>query len=186
MPDSDTAGEHNPWVTHNTTVSYENPWIRVEHSEVTTPGGSDGIYGVVRYANRAVGVVPIDDEGYTWLVGQYRYPTNEYSWELPEGGDPHSEGLEETARRELLEGTGLTAGTLTPMFADVALSNSTTDERAYAFIATNLTQGEAAPEDTEDLKVWRLPLTEAIQMVLDGKINDSFSVMMLLHVKATS
>ena len=185
MPGSDTSGETNPWVTHDTEVTYENPWIRIEHNNVTTPGGTPGVYGVVRYANRAVGVVPVDDEGYTWLVGQYRYPTDEYSWELPEGGAPHSEGLEETARRELAEETGLTAGSLVPMFSDIALSNSTTDERAYAFLATDLTQGEAAPEDTEDLKVWRLPLADAIQMVLDGRITDSFSVMMLLHMKAT-
>lgn len=174
----------NPWLTHSTTVPYENAWIRVEHSEVTTPGGSAGIYGVVRYKHHAVGVIPIDDEDHTWLVGQYRYATDEYSWELPEGGSDDAEAAEVTARRELEEETGLIAGTLTPLFSDIALSNSTSDERAYAFVATDISTGESKPEDTEDLKVWRLPVDDAIEMVLDGRINDSFTVMMLLRLSA--
>lgn len=167
----------NPWVTHTTEVSYENPWIRVEHSQVTTPGGTPGIYGVVRFANLAVGVIPIDDEDHTWLVGQYRYTVDEYSWEMPEGGCPVDESPEEAAHRELLEETGLRAGTLSPLFSGVRLSNSVTDETAIAFVATDLTQGDAEPEDTEDLQVRRVSVDDVIDMVLSGEINDSFTVM---------
>ncbi len=179
MPHADASSENN-WITHDTTVPYENAWIRVEHSNVTTPGGTAGIYGVVRFAHVAVGVIPIDDDDHTWLVGQYRYATGQYSWEMPEGGAEPGESFEQSAQRELREETGMSAGSLTPLFSNVMLSNSVTDERAYAFLATDLTAGVAEPDDTEQLAVRRLPVDEAIHMVLDGEINDAFSVMAFL------
>lgn len=185
MADNEHPPEDNdPWETHDTELAYENPWIRIEHSNVTTPGGSAGIYGVVRFVNDAVGVVPIDDEDHTWLVGQYRYPTASYSWEMPEGGSPPHETREQTAARELLEETGLSAGTMTPLLSDVHMSNSVTDERAWAFIATDLTQGAPTPEDTEELRLWRLPVDQVIDMVLNDKIADSFTVMAFLRILA--
>jgi len=135
------------------------------------------VYGVVRFENIAVGVIPIDHEDYTWLVGQYRYTLDEYSWEMPEGGCPKGESPEDAAHRELLEETGLRAATMTPLFDGVRLSNSVTDETAVAFVATDLTQGEPQPDDTEDLQIQRVPVDDAINMVLSGEINDSFSVM---------
>lgn len=169
--------EENPWVTHSTEVGYENPWIRVDHSEVTTPTGTPGIYGVVRFKNLAVGVIPIDDEDHTWLVGQYRYTLDEYSWEIPEGGCPQGEDPAETARRELLEETGLRAETIEPLLSGIRLSNSVSDETAYAFVATGLTAGDAEPDETEDLQVRRVPVDEVIEMVTDGRINDSLTVL---------
>lgn len=174
----------NPWTTHSTEIGYENQWIRVEHSEVTTPGGSPGIYGVVRFKNKAVGVLPIDDDDHTWLVGQYRYALDLYSWEMPAGGSPDGEDAIETAHRELLEETGLQAESLTPLLSEVQLTNSVTDEVAWCWVATGLTQHAAEPEDTEDLKVRRLPVDDAIRMVLDGEIKDAFTVMAFLRLHA--
>ena len=156
----------------------------MEHSDVTTPGGSSGIYGVVRFKNRAVGILPIDDEDHTWLVGQYRYALDEYSWEMPAGGSPMDEDPEATAHRELLEETGLRAGRLTPLLAGVRLTNSVTDETAWCWLATELTMTEAEPEDTEDLQVRRLPVDEVIEMVMNGDINDAFTIMSFLRLHA--
>ncbi len=172
----------NPWNTHRTRIAYDNPWLRVEESEVTNPSGNPGLYGVVRFKNRAVGVVPIDGEGHTWLVGQYRYPLDEYSWEIPAGGCPAGEPSLDTARRELGEETGLVAGHYRILLDGVALSNSVTDERATIFVATELTHGEASPEDTEELRIWRLPLVEAVGMAIRGEITDAISVMALLRL----
>ena len=102
----------NPWKTLSSRLVYENPWIRVREDQVLRPDGQPGIYGVVEFKNRAVGVLPVEDDGSVWLVGQYRYPLSLYSWEIPEGGSPASESTEETALRELREETGLTAGRL--------------------------------------------------------------------------
>ena len=174
----------NPWITHSTEVGYENQWIRVDHNTVTTPGGSPGIYGVVRFKNKAIGVLPIDAEDHTWLVGQYRYTLDVYSWEIPAGGSPEGEEGIDTAQRELLEETGLRAQTWTPLLTEVQLTNSVTDELAWCWVATDLTQHAAEPEDTEDLQVRRLPVDDAIQMVLDGEIKDAFTVMSFLRLHA--
>ncbi len=174
--------DENPWITHRTEVKYENPWIRVSESAVTNPSGGAGIYGVVHFKNRAVGVIPLDAEGCTYLVGQYRYTLNSYEWEIPEGGCPAGESLEATARRELEEETGLVAGTIQPLIMNMCLSNSVSDERAFIFLAEDLSTGVSAPEETEDLAMRRLPLAEAIEMVIRGEITDSMSVAGLLRL----
>ncbi len=175
-----SKSEINPWTTHQTKVVYENPWMQVSESEVTHPGGSPGIYGVVHFKNHAVGVVPIDEEGYTWIVGQFRYPLNTYEWEIPEGGCPENESPEETAARELEEETGLRAENYEVLLANISLSNSVTDERATVFVARGLSQHDASPEDSEELTIRRLPLSRAIEMVHEGAITDAVSVMALL------
>lgn len=172
---------NNPWKTLKTTVPYENPWIRIDHNEVLNPAGNPGIYGVIHFKNHAIGIVPVDDEGYTWLVGQYRYALGSYEWEIPEGGCPVGTDPLATAKRELKEETGLVASEWTQIM-EFHLSNSVTDEFGVAYLAKGLTQKNAEPEETEDLTLRRLPLAEAIQMTLDGRIKDALSVMALQRV----
>jgi 8-oxo-dGTP pyrophosphatase MutT (NUDIX family) len=174
--------EESPWITHQTETKYDNPWIRVTESQVTNPSGGAGIYGVVHFKNRAVGVIPIDSEGYTWLVGQYRYCLDSYEWEIPAGGCPEGESPEATAVRELEEETGLLPGSIRLLMSGLTLSNSVTDERADIFVAENLVPGESRPEETERLSIRKLPLSEAIEMAMDGRITDSMSVMGLLRM----
>lgn len=174
--------KESPWITHRTETRYDNPWIRVTESDVTNPSGGAGIYGVVHFKNRAVGVIPIDSEGNTWLVGQFRYCLDSYEWEIPAGGCPEGESPEVTAARELQEETGLIPGSVRLLMSDLALSNSVTDERANIYLAENLVPGKPRPEETEMLSIRKLPLSEAIGMVMDGRITDSMSVMGLLRV----
>ena len=174
--------KRNPWSTKSKAVPYENPWIRIEHHEVINPAGKDGIYGLVRYKNHAIGIVPIDAEGYTYLVGQYRYALDRYSWEIPEGGCPVGTDTLETARRELKEETGLVAASWQQIM-EFHLSNSVSDEWGVAYVARDLRQESAEPEDTEDLKLRRVPLREAIDMTLDGRITDALSILALQRVR---
>lgn len=165
----------NPWKTLSEREVYSNPWIKISHHEVINPSGGKGIYGVVSFRNKAIGVVPLDDELHTYLVGQFRYTLNEYSWEIPEGGGPEGEEPAITAVRELREETGLEAETL-ELLGKIHTSNSVTDEVGYIFLAKDLKQLDASPEETEDITVRRIPLAQAVRMVESGEITDSLSM----------
>jgi len=171
----------NPWQRLKTTNVYDNDWIKVHHDEVITPGGSKGIYGRVIFKSVAVGIIPLDTEFNTWLVGQYRYPLDAYSWEIPEGGSPHNTLPLHSAQRELREETGLIAEQWTPILT-LHTSNSVTDEKAVIYLAQNLTQGPSAPEDTEELVAQKLPFAEVVEMVHQGKITDAITVAGILKV----
>jgi 8-oxo-dGTP pyrophosphatase MutT (NUDIX family) len=170
------------WQTLSAEQKYDNRWIKVTEYRVINPAGGEGIYGKVHFKNKAIGIVPLDKDNHTWLVGQWRYPLNEWSWEIPEGGGPLDQDVLTSAQRELKEETGLTASRWT-MIQRTHLSNSVSDEEGFIFLAEGLTPGQSTLEETEaDMKVWKLPLAEALQLVLDGKITDSLSVMGLLKV----
>jgi 8-oxo-dGTP pyrophosphatase MutT (NUDIX family) len=172
--------EHDPWTVLTEKRPYENPWITIHHREVLTPSGAPGIYGIVRFKRLAVGVLPIDDAGRVHLVGQWRPPLGEYSWEMPEGGADPGETAETTARRELKEETGLTCDRLIPILK-MALSNSVTDERAVLFLGLGLNPGLAAPEDTEALAHKVLPFRAVLDLVLTGAITDAMTVAAVLR-----
>lgn len=171
----------NPWRTLESRLIYENPWIAVREDKVIRPDGQPGIYGVVHMQNKAIGVVPMDADGNIYLVGQYRYTLEEYSWEIPEGGCPPHETPLQAAQRELLEETGLEARRWEEL-GKVHLSNSVTDEEATYFLATDLVQREARPEGTEKLELMKVPLAEALRMVLASEITDSMSMIGILRV----
>jgi 8-oxo-dGTP pyrophosphatase MutT (NUDIX family) len=167
-----------PWHRHQRREGYRNPWLTVWHDEVTRPDGEPGIYGVVHFANNAVGVVAIDDHDRVALVGQHRYPFDRWSWEIPEGGSPLAEDPLEGARRELLEETGLTARTWREI-GRWEMSNSITDESAVAYLATDLVQGEAQPDGSEELEFRWLPFEDVMEMIRSGEISDALSVLPL-------
>jgi len=174
--------EGNPWTTLESEDVYESPWIKVTKHDVIHPGGTPGTYSVVHFKNLAIGVLALDNEGYTWLVGQYRYPIEQYSWEIPEGGGSPSIDPLESAKRELFEETGITAAKWTKL-QEMHLSNSATDEFCILYIAQELSFGEAQPEESEQLCCWKIPFEEALVMVNDGRITDSLTVTALLKAK---
>jgi ADP-ribose pyrophosphatase len=174
----------NPWHRLSSKEIYDNPWIRLREDAVIRPDGKEGIYGVVHFKNVAVGVLPIEDD-YIYLVGQYRYPLEAYSWEIPEGGCPEHEDTLEAAKRELEEETGLLANRWEKL-GDAHLSNSVSDERAIWYLATELTHGTFNPEGCEQLSLRRIPFKEALQMVLNGEITDSLSMLAILSYQLKS
>lgn len=176
--------DENPWLTHSIKEIYSNPWITLTEHDVTNPGGGKGIYGKVHYKNWAIGILPIDREMNTWLVGQFRYTLNKYSWEIPMGGGPLAVPILESAKRELKEETGLTAQKWTEL-CTIHTSNSVTDETGVAFLAEELTQGDTEFEESEDLAIKKLPFSEAVAMCDNGVITDSLSVAAIYRLART-
>ncbi|MFK7861492.1 MAG: NUDIX domain-containing protein [Granulosicoccus sp.] len=170
------------WRTNSESIVYDNAWISVSHREVTAPTGKDGVYGVVQFKNRAMAILPIDNEGNIWLVGQHRYPLNQYSWEVPEGGAPVGESVLGAAQRELREETGIVARLWTSLLHS-HLSNSVSDEYAIAYIARQLSFNTIEPDDTELIDVRKIPLDDAINLVMDGSITDALSMLCLMKLK---
>jgi len=177
-----STAEPNPWQTLTSRQVYDNAWLTVNHHEVVTPRGTNGIYGVVHFKNRGIGIIPIDDEDHTWLVGQFRYAIDRYSWEIPEGGGPLEEHDPiETAYRELKEECGLDAAQI-ELLLEFDLSNSVTDEVGAVYVARDLTPCQTSPDDTEVLALRRLPVDEAIRMATHGEITDAISLMGLMKL----
>lgn len=174
--------EENPWQIVSEKDVYDNQWIGVTEYQVITPSGNPGIYGKVRFKNTAIGVLPLDEEMNTYLVGQYRFPLSQYSWEIPEGGGPLGTSPLDSAKRELLEETGLKADSWTEL-QRMHLSNSVSDELCIIYLARQLKQFEAEPEDTEQLVVKKMPFDEAYRMVTDGSITDAITVAAILRLR---
>lgn len=174
--------QQNPWQTKSSKKIYENPWISLTEHQVINPSGGKGIYGEVHFKNYAIGIIAIDEDDLIYLVGQYRYPLKQYSWELPEGGGPLDQEPLDSAKRELLEETGLVAQHWEEVLR-MHLSNSVSNELGILYLAKDFEQFEAQPEETEQLEVKKIPFEEAYQMVIKGEITDSLTVAGILRVK---
>jgi len=171
-----------PWKAGPERVAFENAWIRVSDQEAIAPTGRPARYGLVRFKNLAVAVLPLHDDGSVTLVGQHRFPNADYSWELPEGGAPLDEDPLEGAKRELAEETGLAAAEWREVLR-AQLSNSVTDERMIGYIATGLTEATETPkaDETEAITVVRAPFREALNAAMAGQMPDMLTVAMLLR-----
>ena len=174
--------EDNPWKITSQKEVYDNPWINLTEYQVLNPSGNPGIYGKIHFKNIAIGILPLDEHMDTYLVGQFRFALGQYSWEMPEGGGPIGIDPIESAKRELLEETGLKAQHWSELLR-IHLSNSVSDELSIVYLARGLAQFEAEPEDTEQLVVKKLPFATVYQMVCDGEITDSMTVAAVLRLK---
>ena len=169
----------NPWKTISSRKVYSNPWMSVREDQVIRPDGQEGIYGVVD-TRAATGVVALTPEHEIYLVGQYRYPTDVYSWEIVQGGVDEDEDPLTACKRELQEEAGLIAETWTPIGGEIHLSNCISSEKGYIFVAEGLSEIEASPDGTEVLQLKKIPLREAVRMAVSGEIVDAVSIIGIL------
>jgi len=172
----------NPWKTLKSEVKYDNPWISITEHQTINADDKDGIYGVVHYKNIAIGIIPLDEDYNTWLVGQYRYPLQQYSWEICEGGGLIGEDVLTSAQRELLEELGIKASKWS-ILMEMHLSNSVSDEKGIIYTAKELSFYPPEPEEGEVLQIKKLPFNEVYQMVIDGELTDSLTVAGILKTK---
>ena len=169
------------WRVRGRVHLHDNPWFALDEFDAVAPTGQPARYYLQSYKNIAVGVLPLHDDGTLTLVGQWRFPFDAYSWELPEGGAPKGEAPIEGARRELREEAGLAAADWR-LILTMQLSNASSDEIAYGYLATGLTAVEREPDATEQLAVERVPFREALKAAASGRIQDAITVAMLLRL----
>lgn len=170
--------EYNPWKTVSQRLVHENPWFRVREDDVIRPDSKPGKYFVVE-TRIATGVVALTAKHEIYLVGQYRYPVDEYSWEIPEGGTEMGEDALSAAKRELREEAGLLAKNWQPLGDEFHLTNCISSEVGQLFLAQDLEQVASEPDATEILQVRCLPFQEALKMVTKGEIKDSITIIAL-------
>ncbi|MCW3078554.1 MAG: mismatch repair protein MutT [Bacteroidetes bacterium] len=182
MNEKNQKNELNSWKTLKSEVKFETPWIKVTKHDVINPAGNPAQYGVVNFKNIAIGILPLDKEFNTWIVGQWRYPLEQYSWEIIEGGGPHGIDPVESAKRELKEETGIIAEKYTEL-CRLHTSNSVTDEYGIIYLAQSLHFSESEPEESEDLTVKKVSFNKAYEMVMNGEITDSISMIAILKTK---
>lgn len=179
----DPEPAENPWKVTAHSLMYENPWIAVTEHQVIHPSGNPGIYGTVHFKNLAIGILPLDEENNTWIVGQYRFPLAQYSWEIIEGGGPLGIDPLTSAKRELLEEAGVIAEHW-ELLLEADLSNSVTDEKAMIFVARGLSFTRPDPEESEVLQLKKVSLQELQEMAINGEIRDALTLMAVLKFTA--
>ena len=174
----------NPYTVKRRTLLYDSPWVRLRQDLVDhRSGASERRYAVCGFRKTACGVVALDDQDRVLLVGQWRYPLERYSWEIPEGGGEPGESPFETLRRELAEEAGVLANTWSPL-AFHHTSNSSTDEEAFLMLATDLEDAPGDADDDEEFLVHREPFGDCLRRVLSGEITDGLTVVALLALHA--
>jgi 8-oxo-dGTP pyrophosphatase MutT (NUDIX family) len=170
-----------PWRVTACTRFHDNPWFAADDYDAVAPTGASAKYYLLHFKNWAVGVIPLHTDGTISLVGQWRFPFAAYSWELPEGGQPRGEDPLHGAKRELREEAGLEAADWAPIL-EMQLSNASSDEVAFLYLATDLTPVPVEPDATEELAVARVPFREALKAATTGKIKDALTVAALLRL----
>jgi 8-oxo-dGTP pyrophosphatase MutT (NUDIX family) len=156
---------------------YQGRILALRMDEVAMPGGNTAKREVVEHLG-AVAIVALDDDGNVVLIHQYRHPFGARIWELPAGLIDHAgEDPVEAAKRELVEEVGLAADSWS-VLVDTAASPGFTDEVVRVYLATGLStvDREVLGDEEADLVSRRVPLPEAVRMVLAGEIINSAAV----------
>lgn len=168
--------KYGPWLVTKSVLKYRNPWITVREEKVTKPGGKKGIFGIVKMV-AGVSILPLDDKGFVYLTEAFHYAIGKKSIEVASGGIDKGEKPLVAAKRELKEELGIKAGewidlgTMDP-FTTVVKSP------AKLYLVRKLVFGP--PEDTEIIKVFKIKINKAVEMVMKSKITHGQSCVLIL------
>ena len=157
---------------------YDSPWCGLRRDLLRLPDGATQEYHVVEISD-AVVVVPELPDGRLLLVWQFRHPHGRTHWEVPAGRLHQGESPEDGALRELREETGHEAGRLEPLPGFFPI-NGISDHYAHAFVAHDCKRvGDVQLDDSEDLEVHEIDVERVRERLLDGTIQDGFSMLAL-------
>lgn len=170
------------WKTKTSKVVYENPWMIVREDEIVMPNGKDGLYGMVESKTPGVFVVPIDNEGNTYIVRQQHYTTREMTWQCV-AGRTDGEAVEVAAKRELLEEAGIRADSI-KILSKARTAEGMTTFQSTICLATNLTPDTSYFDSGEIAEVKKVPLADAKEMIMRGEIANTESIAAFLFTIA--
>ncbi|MBI2636866.1 MAG: NUDIX hydrolase [Parcubacteria group bacterium] len=160
--------QNNPYTTLSSRIVYKNQWMEVVEDAIEI-NGTRGIYSVLKKEDGVV-IVPILEDGSMLLVGQWRYPVNRYSWELPMGGTEGEDPLA-SAKRELQEETNYQARAWKKVgFFYVADGHA--NQGMHVFEARDLFEAQGEGDERHQLSVERIGLEECTQMIERGEVFD--------------
>ena len=185
LPPLPSPADPTPYQVLGRTELFDSPWVRLREDRFRHRRGAEGRYVVCGFQRTACGVLALDELDRVVLVGQWRYPLEAYSWELPEGGGEAHESPFDAIRRELEEEAGLTAGVWEPLLF-LHNSNSSTDEETFLFLARDLAElpGGSRAEADEELMLRREPFAQCLARAQSGEITDCLTVAALLALQA--
>ncbi|MGD8488825.1 MAG: NUDIX hydrolase [Anaerolineae bacterium] len=166
------------WETLSRRYLWQSQWYNVQQDQVRTRDGHIFTYTVIEHPG-AVWVVPITADGQVVLIRSYRYPVDDWCYEVPAGGLLPDLTPEEVAHRELLEEVGGTAAALHHV-GQFYTSNGISNEVAYVYLAKDVELGESQPEPTELVEMHLVPVEQALRMAREGAITDGPSALALL------
>ena len=170
-----------PWTVTESRCLYRNPWITVREDKVVQPDGEDGVFGVVEM-KPGVSVLPVDDAGNAYLVREYRYTLDRKTIEVVAGGIDDGETTREAAQRELREEAGIGA----EEWLDLGVIDQLTEvvvSPNHLFLARRLTFAPSSPEGSEQIRVLKVPMDEAIRWVMEGEVTHAASATLILKAK---
>ncbi|MGI6680254.1 MAG: NUDIX domain-containing protein [Bdellovibrionota bacterium] len=177
---NDNVDTTNPWVTLKTSVVLETPWFKFRKDDVKTPKGQNGTYSFIEKKGGA-GAVILNEKNEIFLVGQYRYTMDEYTWEIIAGGIEENEDPLETVKREIKEEAGIIANSYELLIKDLHISNCITSERGVIYLVRDIKEiGLQNLDPTEKIAVKKIPFKEAVSLVYQGEIKDAFSIVGIL------
>ncbi len=166
-------------VTRDRKMLLQGLVVNLEQFDVQVGNKGWHTFQVVRHPG-GVGVLPLHADGSVTLIRQLRPAVDATLLEVPAGRLGNGEEPAACGRRELLEETGLSAGTLTPLGL-LHSSPGVFDEVIHLYLATDLHQGIAQPEAYEEIETVRLPLADAVAMAFDGRISDGKTIAALFR-----
>jgi 8-oxo-dGTP pyrophosphatase MutT (NUDIX family) len=175
----------NPYKTLSSKITYKNSYWHVVDNDIIRPDGSKGHYYVVKKCNAAAAVPLTEDNKFTYLVRQWRYPVNHSSWEFPMGGIDSGETPLMAAKRELREEAGITAKRWQKINTATHISNGLSTESLHAFVARDFKIEEVREREgsESDMEVKKFPLKKVYDMARNGEIKDGLTVLTLFYLQ---
>lgn len=168
-----------PWTLLGRKKIVDSPWLTVYEDRVRTGNGVvlDGYYTVEQFS--VAMVLPITEDGNVVLVREYRHGCRDYVWQLPAGKINDGETAMEAAKRELLEETGYEVDSI-ELLGSWYISSIRMPDKQFVFLAHVHKSQAPKRDDTEEMVMREIPLTDAVRMVLNDEIKDPHSCTALL------